>query len=25
VPGAAFSISTDPYIVFPGFAIRKFP
>jgi hypothetical protein len=25
VPGAAFTISTDPYIVFPGYAIRKFP
>jgi hypothetical protein len=25
VPGASFNIGTDPYTVFPGFAIRKFP
>jgi hypothetical protein len=25
VPGATFNISTDPYVVFPGFAIRKYP
>lgn len=25
VPGATFTISTDSYVVFPGFAIRKFP
>jgi hypothetical protein len=25
VPGAVYNISTDQYVVFPGFAIRKYP
>jgi hypothetical protein len=25
VPGQQFNISTDPYVVFPGFVVRKFP
>jgi hypothetical protein len=25
VPGSTQTISTDEYVVFPGFAVRKFP